>query len=137
MHKEKILVDELIAKYHTANPFELCDLLKFKLRYRPLGTLHGLYRYSRKSQFVTINIERERCQQTITCAHEIGHGIMHPKENALFLDSTLFVSKKQEIQADRFAGYLLLEHYGSIEYIPKKYLDLIEPSILKKYISNV
>ena len=134
MHNEKIIVDELIAKYHTANPFELCELLGFKLAYKPLGTLNGMYRYLRKAQFVTINCDRERPQQAITCAHEIGHGVMHPRENAFFLDSTLFVSKKQEIQADRFAGYLLLEYYGSIECIPRKYLDLIEPSILKKYI---
>lgn len=136
MHREKYIVDDLISKYHTANPFELCDSLGFKLSYKPLGTLNGLYRYLRKTQFITINSERERHQQTITCAHEIGHGVMHPKENAFFLDSTLFVSKRQEIQADRFAGYLLLEHYGNINCIPEKYLKLVETAILNRYINN-
>lgn len=134
MHNEKIIVDELISKYNTANPFELCDLLGFKLRYRPMGSLNGMYRYLRKTQFVTISSERERPQQVITCAHEVGHGVMHPRDNAFFLDSTLFVSKKQEIQADRFAGYLLLEHYKSIECIPNKYLELIDRIVLAKYI---
>lgn len=136
MHKEKYIVDDLISKHHTANPFELCDLLGFKLSYKPLGTLNGLYRYLRKTQFITINSERERHQQTITCAHEIGHGVMHPEENAFFLDSTLFVSKRQEIQADRFAGYLLLEHYGNTDYIPEKYLKLLEIDILNRYMRS-
>ena len=135
MHKEKIVVDKLILKYGTANPFELCDLLGFKLSYKSIGSLNGIYRYLRKTQFVTINSERERSQQIITCAHEIGHGVMHPRDNAFFLDSTLFVSKKQEIQADRFTGYLLLEYYRDLENIPDKYLKLVDSNIIVNYLN--
>ena len=135
MHKEKELVDSLIATYKTANPFEICQLKGYNLCYAPLGTLNGMYRYSRKSVFITINRDRDRYIQFAACGHELCHSIMHPNQNTVFMgSSTFFVTEKQEIEADRFSAYLQLEYYNDISVIIDRYLKLIDVNILEKYI---
>lgn len=135
MHKEKELVDSLIATYKTTNPFEICQLKGYNLRYAPIGALNGMYRYSRKNVFITLNSNTDRYIQLAACAHELGHSIMHPQQNAVFMgSSTLFVTKKQEIEADRFSAYLQLKYYGDITLIHTRYLELIDVNILEAYI---
>jgi len=125
LYKEKKLVEELILKYKTSSPFELCELEGVKLSFKPLGTLNGIYRYSKRNKFITVNIDREIGHQRFICGHELGHSIIHPNENRIFLNTTLFVPNKREIEASRFAVYLLVEYYGCYENIPWEYLKLI------------
>lgn len=135
MHKESELVDSLIAKYKTSDPFEICHLKGYNLSYAPIGSLNGMYRYSRKNIFITINSTIDRYTQFSACGHELGHSIMHPQQNAIFMgSSTLFITKKQEIEADRFSAYLQLKHYGDINLIHPKYIELIDLDVLKNYI---
>lgn len=128
MHKEKKIVDKLIQKYKTANPFEICDKMNINVSYKQLGNLRGFYRYSKRNQFITLNINLNNLDKIVACAHELGHSIMHPDMNRIFLNSTMFVSSKYEHEANRFAAYLLLTYYGKlgIENIPSHYLDLIK-----------
>lgn len=134
VHKEKELVDSLIATYKTANPFEICQLKGYKLRYASIGALNGMYRYSRKNVFITINQDRDRYIQFAACGHELCHSIMHPNQNTVFMgSSTFFVTQKQEIEADRFSGYLQLEYYRDISAISDRYLKLIDKEVLKTY----
>lgn len=45
----------------------------------------------------------------MTCAHELGHAILHPDENTAFLKkNTLFSTDKIEVEANTFAVELLL-----------------------------
>ena len=125
MHKEREIVDKLIKKYKTANPFELCDKMNINVSYRQLGRLRGFYRYSRKNHFIDINIELDALNRIVACAHELGHSMIHPDMNRIFLNSTMFVTSKYECEANRFAAYLLLEYYSDPENIPSHYLELI------------
>ena len=46
----------------------------------------------------------DETRQLFTCAHELGHAVMHPKANTPFLrEHTLFSVNKLEIEANRFA----------------------------------
>ena len=125
MHKEKIIVDEMVEKYKTANPFEMCDKININILYMQLGDLRGFYRYSKRNKFITINIDCDAPQKFITCAHELFHSMYHFEANKIFLDSTLLVSNKYENEADRFAAYLYLKHYVTYENMPIKYVRLI------------
>lgn len=125
MYKEKLLVENLIKKHGTTNPFDLCILEDIKLAFKPLGTLNGIYRYSKRNKFITVNSEREIEHQRFICAHELGHSIMHPDENRIFLNSTFFIPNKKEIEAHRFGVYMIIEYNGNYENIPWEYLKLI------------
>ena len=52
---EKEAVDKLIKKYKTCDPFELCDYMNIQVRYSDIGEYRGMYRYSKRNQFITIN----------------------------------------------------------------------------------
>lgn len=134
MHKEKQLIDDIIKKYNTSNPFEICQLKGYKLAFSPIGFLNGMYRYSKKNVFITINRDRDRYTQIAACGHELGHSIMHPNQNTVFMgSSTFFITEKQEIEADRFSAYLQLEYYKDISSISDRYLKLVDRDILKNY----
>ena len=52
-----------------------------------------------------------------TCAHELGHTIMHPKSNTPFLKNNTFISvDKYEIEANKFAVELLISDKDLEEY---------------------
>ncbi len=45
----------------------------------------------------------------VVLAHELGHAIMHPKENCAFMSRhTLLLTSKLESQANLFAAHLLI-----------------------------
>lgn len=134
MHKEKILVDKLIHDFKTANPFEICELKNIEVQKKPLGSLNGIYRYHKRRQFITLNIDSMTYQQFMTCGHELYHALEHPKENKIFLSTTHFVNNKKEIACDRFSAYLALAYYGTIDNIPSRYLELVESEFLDEYI---
>lgn len=127
MIREKQEVIKLIRQYNTSNPFELCELLGINVNYNPLGSLNGYYRYSSEYHFIEINSNLNRTHQYATCAHELGHCILHQGQNGLFLSSTLMLTGKLEKQADRFALYLLLKYYdNSTENIPIRLLNVFK-----------
>ena len=42
-------------------------------------------------------------------AHELGHAILHPKDNCYFIrNKTLLLNSKNEVQANQFAAELLI-----------------------------
>ncbi|MGM9571244.1 MAG: ImmA/IrrE family metallo-endopeptidase [bacterium] len=118
------IVEKIKNNYRTNNPFEIADLLDIILIECKLGPeLRGTYHYYKRQKIIYINEDYEEASKRITCAHELGHGILHPRENTMFLRSkTFFNGGRLEIEADEFAALLLLNdedkevlfEYGSI-----------------------
>jgi len=105
----KVIIGQLIKKYGTSNPFKLADLLGIVLVFEPLGSIHGYYSRSHRMKVIHINENLPYNKQFLTCAHELGHAILHPDENTAFLKkNTLFSTDKIEIEANTFAVELLL-----------------------------
>ena len=137
MHKEKIIVDKLVEKYNTYDPFEICEKININLIYADLGGVRGLYRYSKRNKIITINSILPDHEKLNVCAHELGHAVLHSEYNRIFLNSTFFLPSKFENQANRFAAYLILKGYADdienmtvtdiakITGIPLEYLMLI------------
>lgn len=135
--KEKYIVEKLIAKYKTCNPFEICEKRNINVLYCDLGKLRGFYRYSKRNKLITINSNLPEIERMNVCAHELGHEILHSEHNRIFLNSTFILPSKFENQANRFAAYLLLEGFddnfenmtiwdiNKITGIPVAYLRLI------------
>lgn len=104
--KTKVL--RLCQKYGTRDPFALAEKLNIIILWERLGTINGYYNQCYRQKFIHINEDLEPYQQRFTCAHELGHSILHPKANTPFLrESTLFCVSRLEREANCFAAELL------------------------------
>ena len=99
----------LTKKYNTSNPFELSDILNISVFYEELGTINGYYNRPLRMKQIHINYLLNEQEQKYTCAHELGHAILHPNASTPFLRSNTMLSvEKLEIEADTFAVNLLI-----------------------------
>lgn len=99
----------LTKKYNTSNPFELANALKIAVFYEELGTINGYYNNPLRMKQIHINSSLNEHDTKYTCAHELGHAIMHPNASTPFLRSkTLLSVDKLEIEANTFAVNLLI-----------------------------
>lgn len=103
------LVNQLIQKYKTNCPFELCRALGIHVRFMNLGEgTKGLYYRKLRRRFIVIHNELSLELQRFVCAHELGHDRLHKGINRFFLEeSSYFAPGKLERQANRFAVLLL------------------------------
>ncbi len=105
----KAAVTRLTKKHKTNNPYELAKLLNIIILYAELGNTWGYYTTYKRSRFIIINQNISETLQTYTCAHELGHSVLHKGVSTPFLRKhTLFSVEKIERQANTFAVELLL-----------------------------
>lgn len=103
------VVDELVSKYGTSEPFQLADKMDINVFFRPLADIGGYYMLLKNGvKLVVIDSELPRHLQRFVMAHEIGHALLHPEKYALMLRSSLYATDRHEVEADRFAVELLL-----------------------------
>ena len=103
----KQFVRSLAAENGTFNPFEIAENKGIVIQMEPLGTIRGYYSKALRTKFIHINCDLDEYQQKFTCAHELGHALLHPDLSTPFLrESTLFSVDKLEVEANRFAAYL-------------------------------
>lgn len=109
----KYIVDGLLEKYKTNNPYELCDCLEIKVIFHPLGNkMNGfLQRTYDGYEIIHINDCLDENLRRYTCAHELGHAIMQPDLSiSFFFNNPLLNKNKAEIEADKFAAELLINN---------------------------
>ena len=103
------IVERLIKKYGTRNPFKLAELLGVLIVFEPLGSAYGYYSRTHRTKVIHINENLSYINQYFTCAHELGHAVQHPDTSTIFLrKNTLFSIDRLEIEANTFAVELLL-----------------------------
>ena len=103
------LVDYLVRKYNTRNPFEIINNLNVIVVFYPLKGEKGFYQYFQRNNIIYIDNNLSEAEQKVVCAHELGHMFLHKKCNAIFMDSrTHFVTNKYENEANTFAAELLI-----------------------------
>ena len=113
----KKLVSYYIKKFDTTNPFEIADALGIIVQTGKLG-FEGCYMFLKNHRYIFINKNLSEHEKRLVMAHELGHAILHRKENCYFIrNKTLLLNSKKEIEANKFAMELLLsdsflEEYG-------------------------
>ena len=120
---------DIYRKNNFRTPYEYADFLNIHLLYENLGIINGYYNKMNRQKYIHINHNLTEHEKLFTCAHELGHALMHPDVNTSFLlNSTLISVNKYEIEANTFAINLLisddeLEHYKdySIEQLSRLY----------------
>lgn len=134
----------LIRKHKTRNPFELCDDLDIRIRYKDLGTaMKAYYFYQSRIKNIVLNTRSGRIVQKILCAHELGHALLHGELAAMrgFQELEMFdMTSRTEYEANLFAAELLIDDNELLEllndneksffgvakelYVPAELLDL-------------
>lgn len=105
----KRIAEKLMRKYDTNNPFKLADELGIIVKYDNLGNTWGYFITYKRIKIIHINKNIEEWLQRYTCAHELGHSILHKGVPTPFLKKhTLFSIEKIERQANTFAVELLM-----------------------------
>lgn len=105
----KRIAEKLMRKYDTNNPFKLADELGIIVKYDDLGNTWGYFITYKRIKIIHINKNIDEWLQRYTCAHELGHSILHKGVPTPFLKKhTLFSIEKIERQANTFAVELLM-----------------------------
>ncbi len=112
----KDIVRKYTLKYNTRNPFKLADLLGIEVQ---LGTpgCAGCYMFLKNHRYIFLDQDLEEMELLQVMAHELGHAILHKKQNCCFIrNKTLLLNSKTEIEANLFAAELLIEEDTILEY---------------------
>lgn len=118
----KNIVSELVKQNNTSNPYELASILNISVFHEDLGTINGYYNKPLRMKQIHINCLLNEHDAEYTCAHELGHAILHPNANTPFLRSNTLISvDKMEIEANSFAVNLLIPDEKIREGIEKYY----------------
>ena len=109
--------NSLKKRYGTNNPFDIAKYLGIKVIFEPLGSIKGYYNKQLRMKQIHINCDLLDHDQLFTCAHELGHAIMHHDANTPFLrNRTGILVSKMEIEADKFATELLIDDEIFLEF---------------------
>lgn len=100
----------LKRKFHTDDPFNIASMLGIEIFNMPLGKISGYYKYLKKHKCIFLNSDiSDRNFLKLVMAHELGHAVMHPKDNCYFMENkTFLLTSKNEIEANKFAVELLI-----------------------------
>ena len=110
-------VDKLVRKYHTRDPYELCQLLGIKIHYYDLQKkLKGFFYYQSRQKNIVIDHNVNGILERILVAHELGHAVLHTK-----------IAMMHGFQEDREVLECLSEHTffetAKMLYVPAALLD--------------
>ena len=113
----KQLVNYYVKKFNTRNPYKLAECLNVEVQIGTLGNQAGCYMFLKNHKCVFLNEDLEENEMRLVMAHELGHSIMHRKENCYFIrNKTLLLNSKIEIEANTFAAELLIPDELILEY---------------------
>ena len=105
----KKIVDCLIKKYKTNDPFELASLMGIEVQIGSPGCA-GCYMFLKNHRYIFLNQDLNDQELPVVMAHELGHAIMHRKQNCYFIkNKTLLLNSKTEREANIFAAELLID----------------------------
>ena len=103
-------------KFGTSNPFEIARSLDIQVQVGKLG-FEGCYMFLKNHRCIFLNEDLTEKEQLLVMAHELGHAIMHRKQNCYFIrNQTYLLNSKTELEANRFAMELLISDADILEY---------------------
>lgn len=105
------IVDQLIKKHHTRDPFQIATDREYTIIHCPLHGIRGFYQYVKRNHIIYLDESLSYKDVRFVCALELGHSIMHRGANRIFMDSrTFMVGSRYEREADLFASCLLVDN---------------------------
>lgn len=95
-------------KFDTDNPFEIADNLGILYQFCDID-FEGCYMFLKNHRYIFIRRDLPDAEMRMVMAHELGHAILHRKNNCYFIrNKTLLLNSKIEKEANLFAAELLI-----------------------------
>lgn len=116
------LVGKITRKYHSANPFIICEQMGILLKYVPfLENPKGQFQEILGKPIIFINDSlRDSEERFYVCAHELGHALFHRDLSSYYV-STRTSRNKSESEANCFAANLLVSLYKEdLDHYPRQ-----------------
>ncbi|MBR2759830.1 MAG: ImmA/IrrE family metallo-endopeptidase [Solobacterium sp.] len=104
---------ELVREYGTRDPFKIAGLLDISVKYINTRRQKGFCRIIDGCPFIFINRNMSEQMRKMTCAHELGHLLLHEEiltERSFLMEYELFdIQNRTEYEANAFAANLLID----------------------------
>ena len=108
MNDIKKIVAYYKRKTGTSDPFILADRLGILYQFCDLN-FDGCYMFLKNHRYIFINQNLSESDMRLVMAHEVGHAILHRKQNCYFIrNKTFFSMSKIENEANTFVAELLI-----------------------------
>ena len=106
----KNIIKKLIKQYDFNNLYDLAQCLDVDIIETELKNTLGMYRYIKRNKFIFLNINLDEITKRFVLAHELGHAILHTKNNCFYLKHNTFVKTNCfEVEANKFAAEILID----------------------------
>ncbi len=95
----------------TRDPVAIAKFADIGIAVIPLGNIAGYYMLLKRKRWIFVNedISIDDPMYRVVVAHELGHALLHRKENCAFLQNhTLLLTSGIEREANQFAAELLI-----------------------------
>ena len=113
MKPDRQLTADLIREYGTRDPFQIAFLMDVAVKFINTRRQKGLCAVFDGYPFIFINQNLSEQMQRMTCAHELGHILLHKDilaGNVPLLEYELFdIRNSTEYEANVFAADLLID----------------------------
>ena len=119
MKKNFVLrVKNLIEKYRTKNPFEICERAGIEIIFQDLGKIKGFHVRSAGVSLIMINSKLSELMIIIVLLHELGHAVLkHPTKDISFMKDNFFgFSNQLENEANLFLAEFLFNYIQLEDY---------------------
>ena len=93
------------------DPIKIAEYAGIRIAIVPLGDISGNSILIRRKRWIFVNetIPKDSSLFQVIVAHELGHALLHRKENCAFIKSrTLLLTSGIEREANLFAAHLLI-----------------------------
>lgn len=121
------VVQQLIRKYNTSDPFQLASEKNISIQYGDLGGKYGNYLKYKRSKIIIIDDKiTPECMLPFVCAHELGHALCTPTDNTQWLKTYTMSVNADRVEhiANKFAVELLLNDSYIKEHADRSIYDL-------------
>lgn len=118
-HKIRRLIRYYVRQIGTRDPVAIARAAGIPIVILPLGKIAGTYMLLKRKRWIFINenIPTDSPLFRVVVAHELGHALLHRKENCAFLKhKTLLLTSGIEQEANQFAAELLIDEGMLEEY---------------------
>lgn len=110
-HKAKRLIRYYERLIGSRDPVKIAEYANIRIAILPLGEIAGNYKLIKRKRWIFINdnIPADSPMFRVVLAHELGHALLHRKENCAFIkNKTLLLTSGIEREANQFAASLLI-----------------------------
>lgn len=128
--------EKVAKKYKTRDPKQIAREKDIKVIYLSLQVVYGMSFSLDLYKFIVVNSNLPEDIQELVIAHELGHFVLHPQGNFIYiLNQTMFYSK-HEYQANMFAfglqfGAELIQHESLVKELAAGPVDKLVKTISK------